>query len=281
MDLSFVLKKCVAAYLTPIGIGLEAIALGFLLIAFSKWRQKNAGKKPDKIPFRRIGNTLVVFGSFFIYLCSLSPVANSLLYSLEKRHPQLAKKDGTTVVKIQPECIVVLPGGSFAFEEVSAFSNLSNATLGRVVEAVMLWKEFPTTDFIITGTVDETTSMAIVATALGVSPDKILKEDESKDTADHPVKLKPIIAGRPFFLVTSASHMPRSLKLFQGQGYDPVPVPVNFRAWKRSVDPGERRFVIDSLLPSGRSLDKTYVAFHEYYGLIWGTLTGQFKASSQ
>ncbi len=281
MDLPFIIKKCVSAYLTPIGIGLEAIALGFLLLAFSTWHQRKAAKKPQRPRARRIGFSLLVAGSLFLYLCSLSPVANGLLYSLEKRNPPAFPKDERGEIKIQPECIVVLSGGSFAFEETSAFSNLSGATLGRVAEAVMLWKEHPDTDFIVTGGVDETDSMAFVAASLGVAADKIVKESESKDTADHPVKLKPIIDGRPFFLVTSASHMPRSLKLFRAQGYDPVAVAVHFRAWKRSVDPGERRFVIDSLIPSSGNLAKTTIAMHEYYGLIWGTLSGQFKASSQ
>ncbi len=275
MDLSFILKKIASTFLTPLSIGLETIALGFFLLAIASWRRRKTQTPSCGKRRTRIGTVLLVTGSIFLYFCSLSPVSDALLSHLEKQHPPLLKKDGKIDINFKPECIVLLAGGGLPSRGVSAISHLSGPTLGRLAEAAILWKEFPDADFIMTGNIIEIENMAIAAAEMGVNPDKIIRENESRDTKDHPIRLKPIIADKPFLLVTSASHMPRSMKLFQKQGYKPVAAPANFRSKDEEDKQKFHRVAMDSIFPSINNLQNTHIAMHEYIGLIWGTLRGQ------
>nr|MBA2405838.1 YdcF family protein [Bdellovibrionales bacterium] len=44
-------------------------------------------------------------------------------------------------------------------------------------------------------------------------------------TYDHTVYLRQLLKDKPFVLVTSALHMPRSMGLFLKAGYKPIPAP--------------------------------------------------------
>jgi len=275
MDYYFIFKKAVSAFLTPLAIGLEAIAAGLLLAAFSSWHRKKSTKSARCKMLGFVGISLILLGTLFLYLCSISPVTDSLLYALEKQYPPLIEKKGKIVTSVQPQCIVVLAGGAFHSRGVPILSNLTDATLARVTQAVLFWKKFPDTEFIVTGGEDETSMMAKAAASLGVNPEKIVKESASKDTKDHAINLKPIIAGRPFLLVTSAIHMPRSVALFRAKGHHLIPAPCQFQAWPKNAARHHKTLVIDALEPSSKNLFKTKSALHEYFGIIWARLRGQ------
>ena len=71
-----------------------------------------------------------------------------------------------------------------------------------------------------------------------------------------------ISAGKTLALVTSASHMPRAMLLFQQQGVTPVAAPTYYIAkW-----PADWRFGSEGLLKSER-------AIYEYLGLAWAQVT--------
>jgi uncharacterized SAM-binding protein YcdF (DUF218 family) len=53
-------------------------------------------------------------------------------------------------------------------------------------------------------------------------------ETRSDSTAEHPANVKPLLRKEPFVLVTSALHMPRSMRSFHRAGMNPVPYPVDF-----------------------------------------------------
>ncbi len=53
-------------------------------------------------------------------------------------------------------------------------------------------------------------------------------ESRSDSTAEHPANVKPLLRNEPFLLVTSALHMPRSVRSFRRAGMDPIPYPVDF-----------------------------------------------------
>ena len=63
------------------------------------------------------------------------------------------------------------------------------------------------------------------AIRLGIPPDRILVEDRSLTTREEAVILKPLLAARgitKFVLVTSPTHMGRSLATFRAVGLDPI-----------------------------------------------------------
>ena len=67
-------------------------------------------------------------------------------------------------------------------------------------------------------------------------------------------------------LVTSASHMPRSVYLFEQAGLTVTPAPTDFRAADRYYSPW-------SLLPGADALSNTERAWYEYMGLAWARIT--------
>jgi uncharacterized SAM-binding protein YcdF (DUF218 family) len=94
----------------------------------------------------------------------------------------------------------------------------------------------------------------------GVKPEDIMIQEDVKDTREEAERMKERVGDRPFLLVTSAYHMPRSMLLFQKEGLAPIAAPADFN------DRGE-----DSIwsLFQARHLQKTERAFHEYIGLLW------------
>jgi len=77
------------------------------------------------------------------------------------------------------------------------------------------------------------------------------------------------VGNEKFILVTSASHMPRSMALFEKLDMQPIPAPTDYGVRKRQgVSPG-------MFFPSADNLRKAEKAFHEYLGLAWGKIRGQ------
>ncbi|HQZ29742.1 MAG TPA: ElyC/SanA/YdcF family protein [Verrucomicrobiales bacterium] len=270
MDLWFSLKKLLSIYINPVSITLELLFLGLVLISFSRRRSKNP-PGPRGLRVRRfLGSTgvfLVGLGMLTIFLCSVDPVANGLTLYLEGQNPPLPEKEGVPIVKTPPAFIVVLAGGHRSVPDKPTLSRLSHHGLARIVGAVDLWKQFPESQFVVTGNPTETSAMRVIAERLGVPTDRLLEESESRDTKDHPVKLKPIIGESPFLLVTSAVHMPRAVSLFRKQGFDPIVAPVDFLIYP---EPGEYDpYRTGLLLPRVSNLQLTATALHEIGGMAW------------
>jgi uncharacterized SAM-binding protein YcdF (DUF218 family) len=102
-----------------------------------------------------------------------------------------------------------------------------------------------------------------------MDPARIVAETKSRDTNDQAHFLADELQGRPFALVTSAFHIPRSLMLFQRQGLKPIPAPADFRS--ATGKPGVRSFI-----PTAGGLFMAQLAVHEYLGLVFYGLQGRF-----
>jgi len=278
----FALKKIVTIYLNPITIGLEFIVLGVVMLVF--WRRKP--KKEPKPWWKKVkrvagdlGIFMVIFGVFFIYMCSIRPVSDSLLYALEKEHAPLANVDSPNFAdsfEEKPQHIVVLGGGARFHKDRSPTNQLEPPTTARILEGIRLHQKFPEASLIVTGRPNETNGMMQMAELFGVPADQIFQESKSRDTKDHPRYLESMLRDEPFILVTSASHMKRSYALFKSYGYEPIAAPCDFWAWPRFVtfDFSEP----DLFIPRIINLYKTDMAFHECLGLAWASLRKQMAA---
>ena len=111
--------------------------------------------------------------------------------------------------------------------------------------------------------------MADLAFTVGVKKEDMILESLSKDTKDEARLIQKILGGDRFVLVTSASHMPRSIPLFKKLGMRPVPAPTAHQVKERqAMSPG-------MFFPSTGNLRKAEKAFHEYLGSMWAKITGQ------
>lgn len=273
--LSFVLQKIVARLFFPLPIVFWLAGAAFLAARHRR---------------RRTARALGAAALAWLFLISWNPVGDLLLGTLENRYAPLGEVPrGVTH-------IVVLGGGAHADRNRPPSVRLSRSSQGRVLEGVRIWHAAAGADagagsaaapeppkLIFTGgSLDGRQSMASLAAEtaqhLGVPEahikafgDPLNTEAEARTIADY---LEHSAAagsrgggGATLVLVTSASHMPRSVALFRRQGLDPIPAPAQFL-----TDPGGRTSW--ALFPDAAALTKTERFFYEVLGLAWMLVRG-------
>jgi len=102
-----------------------------------------------------------------------------------------------------------------------------------------------------------------VAAMLGVPPEGFVLDRSAWDTEQEAANLAGQIGSEPFFLVTSAFHMPRARQLFEAAGFVVSPFPVDFRST------GSGRLDILSFVPTSEALRHTEIAARELYARLY------------
>jgi uncharacterized SAM-binding protein YcdF (DUF218 family) len=251
----FLLKKIVAPLFFPVSLCLELLLLGLFLLWFTR-KQKT-------------GKIIVSIGVILLCTLSYGAVSDILLQPLEYKYPPLIKLEDVHDIK----WVVVLGGGHTSDPKLSVISQLSEASLCRLVEGIRLHRELPKSKLVLSGgsffdRVSNAKVLSEVAVAIGVKKKNILLEEISKDTEDQARLIQQIVSKDRFILITSASHMPRTMAFFRRLGMDPLPAPTEYLV-KESVAITPERFY-----PSAGGLRKTERAFYEYLGLAWAKLRG-------
>jgi uncharacterized SAM-binding protein YcdF (DUF218 family) len=136
------------------------------------------------------------------------------------------------------QAIVVLGGGSINLRANGR--QLSTVTMDaglRVLEAARLFDLLKGSALILASggvterdpaAAPETVALHRALLAVGIPPDRILLESESKNTRDEVIVIKRMLAEQHidrFVLVTSPLHMRRSMLAFEQQGLHPTPSP--------------------------------------------------------
>jgi len=200
---------------------------------------------------------------------SYEAVSERLLKPLEDMYPPLIHPVNTEDVR----WIVVLGGGHTSDQRLPVTSQISDLSLVRLVEGIRLHREIPKSKLILSGgrvfdPVSEANVMAQVAVAIGVKKEDLVLEGDSKDTEDQARFIYGMLKQEHFILVTSASHMPRSMILFKKLGMHPIPAPTEYQV-KRRRETAPKRFY-----PAADGLMKAERAFYEYVGLTWTKMRG-------
>jgi uncharacterized SAM-binding protein YcdF (DUF218 family) len=260
---AFMLKKIVSRLLFPLPICLELLLAGLFLLWFTKKH--------------KTGRIVVTVGTALLLLLSYDRFSGDLLRGLERSYrpfslattDELQVRSRETAVK----WIVVLGGGHTADPNIPLSSQLDHSSMVRLVEGVLLHRDNPGSKLIVSGgRVDSSLSdaevMSNVAEAMGVSHQDIILEDQSRDTEDEARLLKPLVQNDAFILVTSASHMLRSMRLFESYGMHPHPAPTDYLVQDTDT------FSPDSVFPEPGALAKATRAVYEYLGLAWLKLRG-------
>lgn len=252
----FLFKKIVAPLFFPLSVCLEILLVGVLLLWFT--RKQKAGK------------IIVSMGVVALIALSYGAASETLLRPLEYKYPPMT--DVSSVLDI--EWVVVLSGGSSSDAHLPITGQLSRASLVRLVEGIRIHRKLPESKLILSGggvfnTVAEAQTMADVAVILGVDSKDLILESESKDTKDQARLIRKIVGDNHFVLVTSASHMPRSMALFEKRGMRPIPAPIGHKV-------KERQMITPAMFfPSAGRIAEMEQAFYEYLGLVWARLRGQ------
>jgi uncharacterized SAM-binding protein YcdF (DUF218 family) len=257
MDLDvilFALKKGISLVLIPSGIIFVCLFLGFFI-----WPLKRR---------RNLARTLFVI-AFFVYgLAGTGPVANFLIGGLESS----VQSDNTTIFENNIETVVMLCGGAVYAENMPIADCLTPNTRLRLLKVRELCHDQSNIKrLLIVGgckrLVDcqfpEAEMAYLWIREIGL-PEyiQVSLEKSSRDTEENLKAVSKIIGQTPFYLVTSAAHMPRVLLMAENMNLQVRPVPCDFQWSQYHWTPWD-------LWPSPRNLRKADFAFHEYIGIIW------------
>jgi len=182
---------------------------------------------------RRIGTTLVGVTVAALTAIAVLPVGPWLIDPLERRFPV-----GVTPDRI--DGIIVLGGAVVPMATAVTGVPEVNAAADRMIAAAALARAHPSARVVFTGgsphlldDVDTEASLGrTVLMSLGVAPERLVLESESRNTRENAVLTHRLIDPQPgevWVLVTSASHMPRSVGCFRAAGWTVIPHPVDFR----------------------------------------------------
>ncbi len=188
----------------------------------------------------------------------------------------------------QAEAIVVLGGGT----EPSQYPRSGvevNAAGDRVLYAAQLYREGRAPRILLSGGSiawqDGTGSspaqdMAEIMRQLNVPPEAIWLENLSQNTEENAAFGAAMLKEKGvtrILLVTSAMHMPRAVALFQAQGLEVIPAPVDYtiteQGWANLTSGGWQQWIINCLPTSG-NLSLTTNVLKEYFGLLVYRLRG-------
>lgn len=223
---------------------------------------------------RRWGRWPALLGVGWYAAVLLTPLAAWLTLPLEDRFPRPAappRVDG----------VVVLGGAvETRLTEGRGIPSLNGAA-ERMTEAVALARRFPEARIVFSGATGSPMPGALTEAevarrlwnSLGLDGPRVLYEDRSRNTWENATETHALLRPRPgetWLLVTSASHMPRSVGCFRRAGWTVVPWPVNY-----STLPGGAGW-FDA--PLSQRLGQAEWAIREYVGLLAYHLLGRTDA---
>ncbi|MBY0462758.1 MAG: YdcF family protein, partial [Alphaproteobacteria bacterium] len=102
---------------------------------------------------------------------------------------------------------------------------------GRVIEFISLARRYPNLPIVFTGTPIEVELTKKLFDEMGIDPARITYENESRNTLDNASNSYKLVQPKPedkWVLVTSAFHIPRSMGLFKGAGWNVTAYPVDY-----------------------------------------------------
>jgi uncharacterized SAM-binding protein YcdF (DUF218 family) len=262
----FALKKLLSAAFQPCSLLLAVMALGLILLFFTK-RQRTA-------------KGLLTAGLALLALMSIGPVARALVRPLEATHQPLLAEATQAVSTLPdgspaPRWVVVLGGGKSEGRSLAPIHQLSEASLVRLTEGIRLQRLLPESKLVLSGggergETTESETLAAAGVSLGAPQDRMVLESESRDTIDEVRALRTLLGEDRFVLVTSATHLPRAMAMFKKAGMNPIPAPTDFMAIGAHSD-------MLGLFPHARAGQTIELALHEHLGLLWARMRGQAR----
>jgi uncharacterized SAM-binding protein YcdF (DUF218 family) len=256
----FILSKVFGFFIEPLNLAILVLLVALLAMALRRRRLAVAG-------------TAIAF--LVLALATWTSLGSLMLTPLEERYPKPpfpAEVDG----------VVVLGGGFEGAINLARGGYELNSGGDRFVEAAILARHYPQARIVVSGGTgallidgegDAPTAQRLL-TALGVSPERLVLEDRSRNTYENAVFTREMVSPKPgetWLLVTSAFHMPRAKALFDKVGFATVPWPVDYRTTGRE---GISLFSDNAV----DSIQKTTLAVREWIGLLAYWLSGKIDS---
>ncbi|MBE7732508.1 YdcF family protein [Devosia faecipullorum] len=174
--------------------------------------------------------------------------------------------------------IVMLGGATMARPSTARQIAELNQGGDRLTTTLWLAQRYPQARIVLSGggglfsgdTESEAETVRRFMVGFGISEDRLVLEQDSRNTAENAAFTKAALADADgaIVLVTSAFHMPRSVGLYRAAGVDVVPWPTDYRST------GMQGLALDLANPN-QNLDTATTAIREWIGLLAYFATGQ------
>lgn len=256
-----ILYKIVIGWLLPPGCFI-------ILFIFCAWKTRSITDAAQRKTLR----TLALIGAAGLYLLSIQPVLHLLASGLEKKYPvvresQIKKTNAVIVLSAG-----IVEGVPVSFTQLPAFPGPS--AVARLSEGIRLYRRIKAKEractIILTGGRFYGGLYAASAVSrewlvsMGIPASDIRLETSSRTTFEEARFVLPTVrsvSAEAVFLVTSASHMPRAIAVFNKFGLSVIPAPCDF------FDSGKLGFF--SFLPDAATLRGNRLLLWEYLGAIF------------
>jgi uncharacterized SAM-binding protein YcdF (DUF218 family) len=226
----FILSKVVQFCIEPLSWVLIFVLLALLFLCLRK---------------SHLCKRFLVLALIDLMLVGWLPASEIFLRALEDAIPKI---EISQLTANELGGIIILGGaiedGEIAIDrgEVSIYSSAE-----RVTKAFELIRKNPGLPYIFSGAsgriipkgMSESEAFKQLVREQGLNEDRAHYENQSRNTYENALYLKPMIIDfglktesykeKPWLLITSASHMLRSERVFQKQGIDVIPVPVDYQ----------------------------------------------------
>lgn len=238
-------------FLSPFGLNCLVFLLALLFAVFQK---------------KRTANRLFIFGGILLLVLSTHWFPDFVIGKLEEQYPHQLK--ASLLDTSMAYDILVLGSGHDDDTTLAPNDMLQSSALSRVTEGVRIWHLVPKSRMITSGfssyiNPSQAAICRLTAIALGVPDSQIVMQEKPTITYEEAKTYKRLYAGnRKLILVTGAYHMPRAMKLFRSQGFDPIPA-TTFHFVKHGVHEKAK------FLPNAENLLKLDKAIHEWVGLVY------------
>lgn len=235
--LFFVFSKLVQFCIEPLNWLIVFVALSLLFLSL---------RKPH------FCKRFLLFALADLLLVGWLPTSEVFLRTLENSVPKTQLEQ---MVEADFGGIIIL-GGAIEGGEIAV--DRGEISIGsaaeRVTKAFELIRKYPDLPFIFSGFsgrlspkgISEADAFKRLVAEQGLPDKNAHYENQSRNTYENAMLMKPMIlelgsrgakeadsSSKPWLLITSASHMYRSVKIFQKQGIEVLPVPVDYQTGHR------------------------------------------------
>ena len=260
-----ILSKLLPQFVYPLGLVL------LLLVAALVLRKRD-----------RLQNNTIVLALIIIIASGNGWTAMSLVRSLEWRYlpPQETPRG---------EVIVVL-GGSTEPAQFPRPAVEVNGAGDRIIHAARLYHQGSAPYILLSGgriewldareASSSAEEMAEILSMLGVPEEALWLQSKSRNTYEDAIYSKQVLDEKGIqriILVTSAMHMPRSVAIFEHQGFEVVPMPVDYGITKATwQQPSKFNLptIVFNTFPNINNMGMTTGALKEYLGMLVYRLRG-------
>ena len=264
VSMFIILSKLLPLFAYPLGLAclLLVLALVFHQNARARW-------------------WLTLAAVLILWLGSTTGLSNLLARSLEYRYQPPEEIPASEVA-------VVLGGGTEPALSPRTSVEINSAG-DRVLYAAELYRQGLARRLLLTG--GEITwqtggfsspaeDMAAILISIGVPQEALWLETESRNTYENALYSGELLAEsgiQSILLVTSAMHMPRAVALFEAQGLEVIPLPVDYSVTEEVLverDTSASLVKVLDIIPNASNLALTTAALKEYFGMLVYQLRG-------